>query len=237
MKKSKLLPFAFFLLTFIPVWDALRCCQTAGACNKDSNDPNDPNEPVELLRHKWDAVTSILKNKEIDEEVKEKKINKILTPLFDFSLMAKLSLGRKHWPKLTPEEREKFNELFIKRLKSTYREKIASYIPKYFGKKVVFKQPVQKSNRISYIPMELLSEEKKIDILYKLRRVKIIRKVKVGENSKRRVYKRWKIYDVQIKGVSILLSYRAQFDDILSHGTVDELLSKLEKPAGATNAK
>jgi phospholipid transport system substrate-binding protein len=45
----------------------------------------------------------------------------------------------------------------------------------------------------------------------------------------RNVEKRWKIYDVEIQGVSILLTYRAQFNDILSKGTVNDLLSQLEK--------
>ena len=42
---------------------------------------------------------------------------------------------------------------------------------------------------------------------------------------------RWKIYDVEIQGVSILLTYRSQFDDILSRGTVEQLLSKLRNPS------
>jgi phospholipid transport system substrate-binding protein len=46
----------------------------------------------------------------------------------------------------------------------------------------------------------------------------------------RKVQKAWKIYDVEIQGVSVLLTYRSQFDEILSHGTVKELLSRLEKP-------
>ncbi len=37
----------------------------------------------------------------------------------------------------------------------------------------------------------------------------------------------WKIYDVEIEGVSILLTYRAQFDDILSRGTVEDLFARL----------
>jgi phospholipid transport system substrate-binding protein len=46
----------------------------------------------------------------------------------------------------------------------------------------------------------------------------------------RKVRKRWKIYDVEIQGVSILLTYRSQFDDILRNGSVEELLARLEKP-------
>ena len=39
------------------------------------------------------------------------------------------------------------------------------------------------------------------------------------------------LYDIDIEGVSIIKSYRTQIHHILSTGTVDDLLIKLEKPA------
>jgi phospholipid transport system substrate-binding protein len=40
----------------------------------------------------------------------------------------------------------------------------------------------------------------------------------------------WKIYDIEIEGVSIIRSYRSQFNEILLKGTIDDLLKKMEKP-------
>jgi phospholipid transport system substrate-binding protein len=179
------------------------------AAEADNNDPNDPNGPREILSSKWDAVISILRNKDIDQEAKEKKINKIVTPIFEFPLMAKLSLGRKHWPKLDAQQREKFTRLFSERLKRSYWKKIALYK----DETVLFK-PTEKKKSTYIIPTELIYKDKKVAILYKLRKVE----------------KSWKIYDVEIQGVSVLLTYRSQFDEILSHGTVKNLLSRLEKP-------
>lgn len=184
-------------------------CQCLAAAEKDVNDPNYPTDPNELVRLKWDAVICVLKNKECEQEVKNEKVDKIVSPIFDFPLMAKLSLGREHWPKLTPPQREKFTQLFLTRLKTSYREKIMLYT----NEEASFKPAVCDGKTIQ-IPMELLSGEKKIGILYKLR--------KLG--------KRWKIYDVEIQGVSILMTYRSQFDDILRKGTVEELLARLEEP-------
>jgi phospholipid transport system substrate-binding protein len=189
--------------------------QVVNSDNKDPNEPNEPtdpnipSDPEQLLHNKWDAVVSILQNKDIDQEDKEKRISKIVTPIFDFPLMAKLALGRKHWPKFNPPQREKFTRLFTERLKRSYWEKIALYK----DEKVLFKTKTQKKNTI-YIPSELMHEDKKVAILYKLRKVD----------------KRWKIYDVEIQGVSILLTYRSQFDEILRRGTVEDLLSRLQKP-------
>ncbi|MBN2315216.1 MAG: ABC transporter substrate-binding protein [Sedimentisphaerales bacterium] len=181
-------------------------CQAGRA---ESNDPNYPKDPNELVRIKWRAVISVLRNKDLDQEAKEKKISIIVNPIFDYPVMAKLALGREHWPKLTPPQQKKFTELFIERLKTSYREKISLYT----DEDVLFKPAVRKKNLIE-IPMELLSKEKKVTIIHKMR--------KVG--------KQWKIYDVDIQGVSILLTYRSQFDDILRRGTVEDLLSRLEKP-------
>jgi phospholipid transport system substrate-binding protein len=193
----------------------------SGGVVEDPNDPNelslskwdavieDPNDPNELVRAKWDAVVKVLQAKDLDKEVKKRLINRIVTPIFDFPLMAKLVLGRRHWPKLTTPQREKFTKLFTERLKSSYLEKTKLYT----GEKASLKPAVRKKTAI-YIPMELISKDKEIAILYKLRKAD----------------KHWKVYDVEIQGVSILLTYRSQFDDILRRGTVKDLLSRLEKP-------
>ena len=175
--------------------------------NADDKDPNDPNE---LLRNKWDAVRTVLQNKDIEQEEKEEQISKIVDPSFDFPLMAKLALGKKNWLKLNLQQREKFTQLFVERLSASYCDKISLYT----DEKALFKPAVWNKKTISIL-MELISKDKTIAMLYKLRKVNGC----------------WKIYDVEIEGVSILLTYRSQFDDILRRGTVEELLSRLEKPA------
>lgn len=202
----------FWLITFCSCLFFMVISHAAGADNNDPNDPNDPNGPNgprAVLNSKWDAVISILRNKDIEKKVKEKKIDKIVTPIFDFPLMAKLSLGRKHYSKFDESQLEKFTQLFSERLKKSYWEKIALYK----DEAILFK-PTEKRKSTYLIPTELIYKDKKVSIIYKLRNVE----------------KCWKIYDVEIQGVSVLLTYRSQFDEILRHGTVKELLSRLEKP-------
>ena len=150
----------------------------ADAVVKDPNDPNeplqteadavvkDPNDPNELVWAKWDAIISVLQNKDIDEKAKERQIDKIVTPAFDFPLIAKLALGRTHWPKLDRPQREKFIRLFTELLKTSYLAKIELYK----DETVLFKPPMQK-NKTVYIPTELIHKDKKVAILYKLRKV------------------------------------------------------------------
>lgn len=172
----------------------------------------DPNDPNDLMRTKWDSVAKVLQNKELDEKSKADIVDYIISPIFDFELMGKLALGKTHWPKLNAADQKTFTALFVQRLKASYRDKIMMYK----DEQVEFQPAVQKKEMIQ-IPMTLISDGKKTAIVYKLHRLD----------------KTWKVYDVEIEGVSILLTYRSQFDDILARGTVKDLLSQLEKPAGS----
>ncbi len=195
----------------------------------EANDPNeswwrrwdaqvkDPNDAKGLLAAKWDAIFKVLQAKELEQKVKERIIDRIVSPMFDFPLMGQLALGRTHWPKLDAAQREKFVRLFVGRLKTLYLEKTALYK----NEKFVLKPAVTKKNMIQ-IPMTLISEDGETSILYKLH--------KLDEPSKSGAQGPWRIYDVEIEGVSILLTYRSQFDDILRRGTVQDLLAQLEKP-------
>jgi phospholipid transport system substrate-binding protein len=169
---------------------------------------DDKSAAEEVLKGKLEAVISVLQKKELEQEAKKKEIIEIVTPVFDFSLMAKLTLGRKFWPGLAEEKREKFTELFIKRLKESYLEKMT----RYTDEKIVYNAPVQVKKRV-HIPTDLISKDNKISMLYKLYRSK----------------HNWKIYDIEIEGVSVITTYRSQFDDVLSKGTIDDLLKKLEE--------
>jgi phospholipid transport system substrate-binding protein len=196
---------------------------------KDAGDPNelawrkwdvavkDPNDPSELLAVKQNAVLKVLQAEDLDQKTKEWIIDKIVSPAFDFPLMSQLALGRTHWPKLDPAQREKFTKLFVERLKALYLEKTVLYT----DEKISLKPAVRKKNLVQ-IPVALISGDKEVAVLYKLH--------KVDEQPRSKTSTRWRIYDVEIEGVSILLTYRSQFDDILRRGTVEDLLSHLEKP-------
>ena len=123
--------------------------------------------------------------------------------------MAKLTLGRKYWPGLSKEKKERFTDLFIKRLKGFYLDKLTLYT----DETIAYKTPIQVKKKI-HIPTELISKGDKISMLYKLYKSK----------------QNWKIYDIEIQDVSIISTYRSQFYQVLSKGTIDDLLLKMEQP-------
>ncbi|MFZ0482852.1 MAG: ABC transporter substrate-binding protein [Desulfobacterales bacterium] len=170
---------------------------------------DDKSAAKELVMAKVDAALSVLHRKDLVQQEKNKQVVKIVEPIFDYNLMAKLTLGRKYWPGLSTKNREKFTDLFVARLKTSYIDKLSLYT----DEKVVYDAPVQEGIKIQ-IPTSVISKNNRISMMYKLYK---------SSNG-------WKIYDIEIEGVSLISTYRSQFNDILSKGTIDDLLVKLEKP-------
>ena len=163
----------------------------------------------EFLKYHLDAVFTVLQNTDLEENAKSDQIEKIVTPMFDFKRMAKLSLGRKYWPNLSREDQEKFTSLFLERLRQSYLNKLTVYT----DERIIYDSPVAVKKKV-HVPTHLISKSKKISMLYKLY---------LSNNT-------WKIYDVEIQGVSIIRSYRAQFNEILQKGTFEDLLRKMQQP-------
>ena len=170
---------------------------------------DDKSDAREIVKRKLDSVFAVLQKEDLDQQAKKQEIDAIVSPMFDFGLMAKLTLGKKHWPGLPREKKEKFTERYIELLKTSYLEKLALYT----DEKVIFEPPDQVKRKV-HVPTQLVSKDRKTSILYKL--------YKSGDN--------WKVYDLEIQGVSIIRSYRSQFSETLKTGTIDDLLLKMERP-------
>jgi phospholipid transport system substrate-binding protein len=162
----------------------------------------------EFLKSNLDAVFAVLQKKDLTPQAKNNEVVEIVTPMFNFALMAKLSLGRKYWLDLTQDKKDRFTELFVKRLRQSYLDKLTTYT----DEKISYESPVAVKKKI-HIPTHLISKGKKISMLYKLYPSSNI----------------WKIYDIEIQGVSIIRSYRSQFREILQKGTFDDLLQRMQK--------
>jgi phospholipid transport system substrate-binding protein len=162
----------------------------------------------EFLKSKLDSVFEVLQKEDLEQQAKNKAVIEIVTPMFDFALMAKLSLGKTHWPGLTKEKQDRFTELFVNRLRQSYLNKLTTYT----DEEIIYEPPVEVKKKI-HIPTRLISKGREISMLYKFYN---------SNNS-------WKVYDIEIQGVSIIRSYRSQFNEILQRGTMDDLFEKLEK--------
>lgn len=173
-----------------------------------------PDDPRKFLKSHLDAIIAILQNKDLEQEKKKSLVLERVTPRCDFALMAKLTLGRKHWPGLSEENQKKFMNLFVERLKKTYLGNLGLYT----DEKIVYGDSIQQGSKVQ-IPIYIISKDSKISTIFKLY---------YSETG-------WKIYDAEVQGVSIILSYRSQFDQVLKNGTFEDLLMKLEQQAEEAN--
>ena len=192
-----------FMLRFLILLSLFTVCLPASAADNTSAEA--------VLKQNLGAVFGVLQKEGLTQEAKNKEVVDLVSPMFDFPLMAKLTLGRKYWSGLTDEQQERFTRLFVHRLRTSYLDRLTLYT----DEKVVYEAPVE-NNRKVQIPTYVVSKDKKISILYKF----------YGSEAG------WKIYDLEIQGVSIIRSYRAQFDQILQTGTFEDLLAKMENPGG-----
>jgi phospholipid transport system substrate-binding protein len=161
-----------------------------------------------------DKVVKIVKNKSVPKDIRNDKIVSSITPLFDFKLMAKLSLGRV-WRTMSKSQQKEFVKLYVNRMKKSYSSKV----DKYTDEKIIINNIKQiKSTRV-ILNTSLVGKDSNLEVIYKYYKPK-----KQKPNKKR-----WLIYDVVISGVSIIKADRKQFSEVLQDSSIDELIKKLKK--------
>ena len=161
-----------------------------------------------MTKEKVDLVINILKDKSLSKNEKKEGILETIDGLFDFSLMARLSLGKKHWKSLSKEKRNEFSELFVERLKMSYLEKLDLYTDEEV---VVDEAKKTKKNRVEVLTYLVTKDDKK-EMIYKLYKTK---------------KKGWMVYDVDVLGVSIVQTYRSQFSGVLKKETMEQLMERM----------
>jgi phospholipid transport system substrate-binding protein len=170
--------------------------------------------PTEQIQETIQQVLSVVRNTANSHEQRKEMLRETLLPRFDWSEMARQTLG-KHWSVAAGRESE-FIGAFAEFLGNSYVGNIGSYK----DEKILFVQESIESNRAQVKTKIMPDKGEPTSVNYRLHRVE-------GH---------WKIYDVVVDDVSIVINYRSQFNRILTRGTFDDLLKQLrEKELGARN--
>ena len=154
------------------------------------------------------SVLTVLRDGDLRRAVKRERILAVVRPTFDLPLMARLALGREHWPTLSEDERKEFVELFVLQLENSYFDKAQ----RFASEAMRFHPPQTVKNKV-HIKTTIQAKDEEIAIVYKLY------KSKAG----------WRVYDLEIQGVSIVSSYRSQYSQALREGTFADLLSAMRE--------
>ncbi|PZT47471.1 toluene tolerance protein [Helicobacter valdiviensis] len=153
-----------------------------------------------------DNTIALLQNSK-DKEAISKEIFALFDEIFDYPLMAKLSLS-KEYKKLSQEEQLQFNQVFEENLKKSFTSKLSLYKDE---KMLVLGGDLIKENRYN-LKTSLIYDGKENYIIFKFHKL---------NND-------WKIYDVDILGISVIQTYRSQFLDILKQNNFQTLIQKLQ---------
>ena len=140
-------------------------------------------------------------NKNIESIAKE--IFAMFDSIFDYHLMAQLSLSKKY-KTLSPSQQKEFDVAFEKNLKRSFTDKLHLY--KDETMKVLGGQKT-KANRYN-LKTSIILDGKIHYITFKFHELN----------------QDWKIYDVDILGISVIQTYRSQFADIISQEGFEKLL-------------
>ncbi len=163
---------------------------------------NTTQQVLEVLRKEGDGITS---NSTRLYEV----IDELILPHFDFRKMSRWVLGR-HWRKASPEQQQAFMVQFQGLLVRTYAQSLIDF----------------RNQKIEILPMSAEATEP-VMVHSRIHRsggpsIPVIYKMHIKENV-------WKVFDVSIDGVSLVINYRASFNQEIKRNGIDGLIKRLMK--------
>ena len=155
-----------------------------------------------------DSVMAVLNDEALPIEQKRDAIEAIAYERFDFNTISKLVLAR-NWRRMTPAQREQFEQEFKRHLSVTYGDSL----DRYGDETVEITDSRAERNGDVTVRSRILSEGDPLAVDYRLR----------SRNGS------WYVIDVIVEGVSLLSNFRSQTQEIISAEGPEGLIQKLRE--------
>ena len=176
-----------------------------------------PAKPKDIIET---ATTSFIKelqnvreSKSLSPESIQDLAKRLLLPHLDLTKVSRLVLG-KHWRRATNTQKEQFQSLFISMLMQTYATALAENID------------IALTRKVNYLPMT--EDSGSVDDLTVRTEINSTTGKPVPVNYRLHLKKDgWKIYDVTVAGISLVVTYRNNFASEIRRGGLDNLISRL----------
>ena len=175
--------------------------------------------PDQLAKNTTQEVLAILK---ADKEIQGGNLQKVyelveakVLPHFDFNRMTQLAVG-KHWNGATPQQKQALVKEFRALLVRTY----STALTEFSSQSIEFKPLTMKADDIDVTVRTEIKQPggKPIPIDYSMY------KTSFG----------WKVYDVAIDGVSLVINYRGSFASTIRQSGIDGLIALLQAKSKST---
>jgi phospholipid transport system substrate-binding protein len=178
-----------------------------------------------------EVVDVLQKDKEIRAGDRAKVIALVeakVIPHFNFSAMAASAVG-KNWEKANPEQKTKLTDEFRTLLVRTYSSAIAAYRDQRFDFRPLRAKPTDTDVTVNVRIIQLGGGQQPMTLDYDMEK---------RPNG-------WKVWDVRINGISLVLNYRTEFDNQVRQSGIEGLIVALQtknkslelKPAAAAEKK
>jgi phospholipid transport system substrate-binding protein len=175
--------------------------------------------PTEEIQKTVDKAVAVLKNPGLKSDGKKKErrdqIRQALLPRFDFTEMARRSLGA-HWRQRTPEEQREFVALFSDLLERAYIERIEGFNDEKF----VYTRERQDRDYAEVDAKIQTPKGEEFSISYKLH---------LADQN-------WKVYDLVIENISLVNNYRDQFNRVITKSSYEELIRRIKDKRNNSSA-
>ena len=162
--------------------------------------------PMAQVQDTIDHVVALLRDKNLQTQDRRDQIRKLINERFYFKAMSQRTLSR-NWRKATPEQQDRFTDLFAKLLEKTYMGRIEAYT----DEKVEYIREKMESDTRAMVYTQILAKSGNIPINYRV--------AKKGDQ--------WLVYDVIIEEVSLISNYRSSYEEIIKKDGIEGLLSQM----------
>jgi phospholipid transport system substrate-binding protein len=159
-----------------------------------------------------EVVELIAKDKEIRSGNRAKLIEVIdakVLPHFNFASMTALAMGQ-NWKSATPEQRKHLIDAFRTLLVRTYASALAAYSEQKFDFRPLRAKPTDTDVTVQVRVLQAGAQPVPIDYS--------MEKTAAG----------WKVYDVVVGGVSLVVNYRTEFANVVRSSGIDGLIRDLQ---------
>jgi phospholipid transport system substrate-binding protein len=170
--------------------------------------------PEELVQKVTEEVMSSIKSdKQLaagDKQKAMKLAEEKVLPYIDFEEATRLAVGRA-WSQATPEQRKKLVSEFRNMLVRTYSNAIEAY----------------QGQTLKVLPSRGGKQDAKDEATVRTQFTRAGGKPLPIEFQMRKVGDNWKVFDIAVEGISLVLTYRSEFDSVVKQDGLDGLIKRL----------
>jgi phospholipid transport system substrate-binding protein len=173
----------------------------------------DGDGPIEALQKGVDEGLRILQDPKFKDakqkDVQQQKLGILLKQLFDFHEFSRRVLAS-NWKKFTLPQKKEFVAVFEEFLSKFYLGKLQE---KYKDETLIFVAEEFKTPTRALVNIQVVWKGQKVPVDLRMIKRKGL----------------WKVYDIQLLGISAVRNYRAQFQAILRKDTPGQVIERLKQ--------